>query len=245
MSAKVDHSAVQDGYELYHHNFFFTSLGRWCVVQQGMNDATGLARRYHWLGEAVNDFVCEPHQAICAQARAEVLNLVDSGSAGTRRVSALLSREHPDRIFREIRNVDFLNLPRRHGIREGEDIASRYLYKILLKTYERQPENFESLLGTEGVGAKTLRALSLIGELIYGEKPSFRDPARFSFAHGGKDGIPYPVDRRLYDQSIELLRKGLARSRLDSLEKDNALKRLVRFYGPASASARTRSEGGR
>lgn len=226
MSAKVDSAAVQDGFQLYHHNFFFTSNGHWCVVQQGMNEETHYARRYHWSSAALEDFVCEPHTAVCSDSRGNALNMVAEESENSRKACAQLASEHPDKLTQELNHIETLTLPRRHDIQVREDINSKYVHKILLKTYERKPENFETLLGLEGVGPKTIRALSLIGELIYGAKPSFRDPARFSYAHGGKDGHPYRVNRRVYDQSIEFFKKSLNRSRIDHSERVSALKRL-------------------
>lgn len=228
MSAKVDSAALQDGYELYHHSFFFTKSGAWTVVQQGMNTETHYARRYHWLGEKVENYVCEPHNAICSQETHTVLNMVAAESEDSRRTAVCISQERPDKILKEAERCLSLELPRRHYLL-GEDFSRERLKKILLSTYEEQPVNFEKLLGIKGVGPKTVRALALIAELLYGAKPSFRDPARFSFAHGGKDGIPYPVDRKLYDESIEYLRKCVGKGRIDLSEKEKALKRLARF----------------
>lgn len=236
MSAKVDSAAVQDGYELYHHAFFFTGNGRWCVVQQGMNDGNGMARRYHWLGDRVEDFVCEPHAAVCCDARAEGLNLVAEESAATRTASTELAAQDPDRTLALVRKLPNLALPARHGI-EVADINPKYLQKILVRTYERAPATYAELLQVEGVGARTLRALALVSELVYGTRASVRDPARFSFAHGGKDGIPYPVDRATYDRTIDVLHRALDRSHVDRTDKVAALKRLSGFAGRAGAGA--------
>jgi hypothetical protein len=226
LSAKVDNNAVQDGYQLYHHVFCFTGEGSWAVIQQGMNKENHFARRYHWLGGKVTDFVCEPHNAVCAEAAASTLNLVALESAVARETIAGITRqENPDKIMSHLQHLKNLELPKRHAILT-EDIHPDRLYKIFVQTYERQPENFEKLLGMEGVGAKTLRALSLISEIIYGVPVSFRDPARFSFAHGGKDGIPFPVDRKTYDRSIEILHNALERAKVDDKEKMAAIKRL-------------------
>jgi len=226
MAAKVDNNAVQDGYQLYHHVFCFTKEGSWAVVQQGMNEENRYARRYHWLGEKVTDFVCEPHSAVCAETNADTLNLVAQESKDARHTIADIARqENPDKIMERLRHLKELSLPRRHAI-EVADIHPDRMYKIFIKTYERQPENFETLLGLEGVGAKTLRSLSLISEIIYGVPASFRDPARFSFAHGGKDGIPFPVDRKTYDKSIEILHNALERARVEDKDKMAAIKRL-------------------
>ncbi len=226
MSAKVDNSALQDGYQLYHHSFFFTKDGYWAVVQQGMNESNRYARRYHWLGESVTDFVCEPEAAICTQARGEALNLVASESAQARDViTRIASEEKPEKIVNELSKLKTLNLPRRAHI-SLEDIHPDRLSKIFVTTYERKPENFESLLALEGVGPKTLRALSLISELIYDTPVSLRDPASYSFAHGGKDGYPYPVDRKTYDSSIQFLAQALEKTKIGDKEKLEAFRRL-------------------
>ena len=228
MSAKVDSAAVQDGYQLYHHAFFFTPGGSWCVVQQGMNDASGMARRYHWLASHVKSFVNEPHAAVCAETEAPTLNLVAEESAGARSSSAVLAREKPGVVLDALRGLPLLSMPRRHSVLLA-DVNPQHLDKILLKTYERAPENFETLLGMEGVGAKTLRALALASEVIYGTPASTRDPARFSFAVGGKDGFPYPVDLETYDKTVEVLRAAVNKANIDRSERVKALKRLVEY----------------
>ncbi len=226
MAAKVDNSALQDGYQLYHHAFFFTADGSWSVVQQGMNERTHYARRYHWLGENVTDFVCEPHTAICSQVKGEVLNLVAAESQRARNTITRISvEERPEEIISQLKKLKTLTLPPRHNL-SLNDIDPDRLTRTLVITYEHQPKNFENLLSLEGVGPKTLRALSLISELIYDVPVSLRDPARYSFAHGGKDGHPYPVDRKTYDRSIEILHQALTRAKVGDTEKMAALKRL-------------------
>ena len=235
MAAKVDSNALQDGYQLYHHCFFFSTDGKnWAVVQQGMNDQNSMARRYHWLGSRVDDFVCEPHSAICCDKTGNVLNLVANESNESRNTIAALSCERPEKILRDFNHLVShsernYSLPSRHQI-TTTDIGKNRLGKILVSTYERKPENFETLLSMKGVGPKTIRSLALISELIYGVKYSLKDPVRFSFAHGGKDGIPYPVDRENYDRSIEILHKAVKGSRIERTEKIKALKRLALFY---------------
>lgn len=229
MAAKVDNTALQDGYQIYHHVLVFTPGGSWAVVQQGMNEGTRYARRYHWYGPDVKDFVSEPHAAICCDKKGGALNMVAEESDQARKVSTLLSHEPPERLIREIKRLKSLTLPGRHSV-SLQDIHPDRLYKIFCKTYERQPEDFKGLLGTEGVGPKTVRALALLSELIYGVTVSHRDPVRYSFAHGGKDGHPYPVDRMTYDMSIEVLRKALASARLGQGEKIEAFKRLSLLY---------------
>ena len=226
MSAKVDSSALQDGYQLYHHVFFFTRYGFWAVVQQGMNEKNRYARRYHWLGEKVADFACEPESAICSQARGEALNLVASESTEARDVIAhIAAEEKPDKIVGQLNKLKTLNLPRRHYI-SLEDIHPDRLGKIFLSAYERKPQDFKSLLALEGIGPKTLRALSLISELVYDTPVSVRDPASYSFAHGGKDGYPYPVDRETYDSSIDFLAKAVGKAKIGDREKLEAFRRL-------------------
>jgi uncharacterized protein len=238
MSAKVDSAAVQDGYQLYHHAFFFTPSGAWAVVQQGMNDANGMARRYHWLASSLQSFVNEPHAAICAEAEARTLNLVAEESGATRSSSAELAREKPGVVLSALKDLPLLSMPRRHAVLLA-DVNARHLDKILLKTYERAPEDFETLLGMEGVGAKTLRALALASEVIYGTAASTRDPARFSFAVGGKDGFPYPVDLETYDKTVEVLRAAVNKANIDRSERVKALKRLVE-YGRSKVSKRAK-----
>ena len=230
MSAKVDNSAVQDGYQLYHHSFVFTREGQWAIVQQGMSDETSMARRYHWLSDNVSSFVSEPHAAICCDATAPTLNLVAADSAPTQSASVTLAAEKPEVTLQAMHHLPLLDLPRRHEVGLN-DINPKYLHKILLRTYEAAPRDFETLLSIEGVGAKTLRALALTSELIYGTRASQQDPARYSFAHGGKDGTPYPVDRTTYDKTIEVLRDALNRAKVDRSEKLRAFKRLAEFAG--------------
>ncbi len=228
MSAKVDSAGVQDGYQIYHHAFFFTQTGQWAVVQQGMNDATRYARRYHWLSEGVKHFVCEPHWAVCCDQRDGGLNLVAQESERTREAITELSHEKPDVLIAEGRRAVELHLPREHPVPE-EDARLERLEKIFTQIYDHSPSNFEELLGIKGVGPKCLRALSLISELVHGVKPSFKDPTRFSFAHGGKDGHPYPADRKVYDQTIEVLKGAIEKARVGDREKMEAIRRLGHF----------------
>jgi hypothetical protein len=187
-----------------------------------------MARRYHWLSTFVKSYVNEPHAAVCAEAEAPTMNLVAHESEAVRSSSAELSRAKPEVVLSAIRQMPALTMPRRHAVLLA-DVNPQYLQKILLKTYERAPENFETLLGMEGVGARTLRALALVSEIIYGTPASTRDPARFSFAHGGKDGFPYPVDTGTYDKTVEVLRAAVTKAGIDRSERVAALKRLVKF----------------
>ena len=243
LSAKVDSAAVQDGYELYHHAFLFQPGGPWCVVQQGMNTTNRYARRYHWLSSDVDDFVNEPHAAVASDARQSALNLVADEGDSNRKAATDLASWQPDKLLREVgphvfehRPLLDLHMPRRHRL-SVDDIRPSQLKKVLLRTYEAQPERFEQLLGLPGVGAKTLRSLSLIAELIYNAPASRRDPAAYSFAHGGKDGHPYHVDRQLYDENIEFLRQMIGRSRISPQPQHEALRQLARFVEQLDASA--------
>ena len=226
MAAKVDSAAVQDGYQLYHHAFFFTAAGEWCVVQQGMSDATRLARRYHWLSERVADYVNEPHEAVCCDERRDALNLVAQENDPVRDASAELARERPSVVLDVLARIPELRMPVRHTLFPELDVPNRHFQTILTTTYERAPKDFESLLGIEGVGPKTVRALALASELLHGRPASLRDPARFAFAHGGKDGTPFPVDRATYDRTIEVMRNALNRAAIDRSEKVAAFRRL-------------------
>jgi len=251
MAAKVDSALVQDGYQIYHHSFFFSRGGHWAVVQQGMNTESATARRYHWFSENIKDLVCEPHTAIISQARRDkALNMTALSSDQTRTLSVELVhggcrsllkdieilRRHSSHLsrmvsvackgeqltFLELADTEFYN----HPVVTEDFSRSKYLEKILAQLCDEQPENYEKLLARYGVGPKTIRALALVAEVIYGAEPSYEDPARYSFAHGGKDATPYPVDRRTYDKTIAVLTDAVIRSRMSPYEKDRAVKRI-------------------
>lgn len=230
MSAKIDNSCVQDGYRLYHHCFFFTS-GGWAVVQQGMGER--YARRYHWFSSP--DFVCEPHSGIASEMRHEgVLDMTSRESEETRKVSCDLVCEPPERLRRYFRQPGQRTLfeceqvmPPHHPVLESD--LNEKSWEVLRKAYRLQPRTYEDLVAIEGMGPKKIRALALISQLIFGTTPSWQDPAKFSFAHGGKDGFPYPVDRRTYDASIQALRSAVEESRLGNREKVSALMRLKEY----------------
>lgn len=250
MSAKVDSALVQDGYDLYHHSFFFSKNGAWAVVQQGMNAAKGSARRYHWYSANIKDLIEEPHSGIISQSiQSKTLNMTARDSAKNRALSLELTgnynalmkdiqllRKHSSSLSHMVSfkvNEDQLTLLdladtefHSHPVQLENFAKSRYLEKILWKLCDQKPQNYEQMLATYGVGGKTIRALSLVSEVIYGAKASYKDPARYSFAHGGKDATPYPVDRKTYDKSIEILRKAIQKSRIETSEKRKALERL-------------------
>ncbi|ATZ60827.2 MAG: DUF763 domain-containing protein [Methanosarcinales archaeon Met12] len=234
MSAKVDNSCVQDGYQLYHHCFIFTEKGEWVVVQQGMNDR--YARRYHWLSDNVECFVEEPHTGICCD-RVEnmTLDLTAKESSETRKTSLDLIRDDPMHLIKYFKPVkqklltEFqqLSMPVHHPILDI-DITERGM-KTLQKAYEIQPESYEELVSLRGLGAKKMRALALISDLVYGTRPSWKDPVKYSFSHGGKDGHPYPVDRAVYDNSIQMLKDAVEGVKLDDKDRYYAIKRLREF----------------
>jgi len=225
MSAKVDTSALQDGFQLYHHNFIFTRKGDWAVFQQGMNTDLKAARRYHWLSSSLKDFVEEPHTAICTEKKSTTLDLTSKESRTTRDSNVELVRENFSALLKDIKKLDTLVLPKSHPIYPVNFDVKR-LDKILRSINERKPEDFEKMLGLSGVGPKTILALTLISELVYGTKPSWKDPARYSFAHGGKDGFPYPVQKETYDRSIEILGNAIKKAKIERTEKTKALKAL-------------------
>ncbi len=251
MAAKVDSSLIQDSYQIYHHSFFFSKNGAWSVVQQGMNTEDQTARRYHWFSENAKDLVCEPHSGISSQINQdEVLNLVAKKSGDTREKSTELVQSGYGPLMKEINLIrkHYNSLSRMVSIESGgeqltllkledtefthhpvikEDFAkSKYLDKILAKVVYEKPEDYENLLATQGVGPKTMRALALVAEVVFGAKPSYEDPARYSFAHGGKDATPYPVDRPTYDQTIKILRDTVQKTKINVLEKRKMLNRL-------------------
>ncbi|MHB0913494.1 MAG: DUF763 domain-containing protein [Armatimonadota bacterium] len=230
MSAKVDSAGVQDGYELYHHVFVFDAAGRWAVIQQGMNTENRWARRYHWLSSGVTDFVCEPHSAVCSDSRGgPVLNMVAGEGDKSRQVTAELASERPEKISKEIERMQELSLPGHHALLVS-DLNPKSLSRVLLSAYESQPKDFTALLETRGVGAKSIRALAMIADIVYGAPACTRDPAAFSFAHGGKDGFPYPVDRENYDRSIDVVKRAVERAKIGDREKVDAIRRLGRYY---------------
>lgn len=225
--AKIDNSALQDGFQLYHHTFLITKKGNWMVIQQGMNPKNRYARRYHWLSLNLKEIDNEPHFAVVSQIKTKPLNLVSEKNKKVRKIIVELSKEKPQKILKDITILQKHSgkMPSKHWF-NIKDINPKYIHKILLKTYQKEPKDFTSLLEIEGVGPKTLRALALVGDLIYGEKVSFEEPKVFSYAHGGKDGYPYRIKKSHYDKTIEILEKAIRLSKLSQNEKDNLLKKL-------------------
>jgi len=255
MAAKVDNSLVQDGFQIYHHTFFFSKNGAWAVVQQGMNTQSVTARRYHWYSDSLNfhslngskNLVVEPHQGIVADQRKKVLNLVAKNSVPTQNTSVELVNQNFLSLLKDVKilakyssefsrmvklgnkkqQLILLNLENRefkyHPVVNEDFLVNRYLQKILHHLTEAKPKNYENLLAAYGVGPKTIRALALVAEVIYGAKPSYEDPARYSFAHGGKDATPYPVDRATYDETISIINNLIRKTNLPLSEKEKIL----------------------
>jgi uncharacterized protein len=242
--AKVDSAAVQDGFQLYLHGFIVTDDGHWVVVQQGMNGELKQARRYHWLSEELESFVDEPHAAIEGRGQGEIVNLTDHRADESRRMQLeLLTSLGPDGIAHKLSILNarethvptpmprtqpllpHLDLPKHHDVRAG-DVDARRLYANLAAAADRGPTDFTDLLLTPGVGARTVRALAMVAEIVHGAPYRFTDPARFSFAHGGKDRHPFPVPIRIYDETIRVLKSAVGNARLGREEELGALKRL-------------------
>lgn len=287
--AKIDNNAVQDGFQLYQHNFILSRTGNWAVVQQGMNGATKTARRYHWCSSDLRSFVEEPHTGVVGDSQGLILNLTDKGAGNTRSSILEMSREDPERILKEIgvmakpeneiillsggksvpirkKSAPFPNpdqgelfpelanlpptepvpgpvigtnekmvvvqnkgrnlvMPSHHEVL-AQDVDLKRLGGVLATAYETQPKDFESLMLTPGLGPRTLQSLTLVSEVIYGTPSRFTDPARFSFAHGGKDGHPFPVPLKIYDESIRILQDSIEKSKLGYNEKSDCIRRL-------------------
>ncbi len=226
LTAKVDNNALQDGFKLYHHNLIFTDEGDWIVIQQGMDPEKRLARRYHWLGEKVKSFVDEPHSAICCDEKRRVFNLVARESKKLRdSMVEIVKEEKTEKIVAEVKLT--LSLPKHHDVKL-KDIDLRKLSAVIRNAKENL-NSFEDLLLTNGMGEKALRALALTSSLIYGTEVSYRDPVIFSFAHGGKDGHPYPVNIRLIKNTIEILKEALNKAKLGDREKLERIRRLAEW----------------
>ncbi|HEX2532567.1 MAG TPA: DUF763 domain-containing protein [Chitinophagaceae bacterium] len=222
LSAKVDNAAVQDGFQLYLHNFIVSAEGHWTVVQQGMREKDGLARRYHWHSEGLRSFVETPHSGVCGENQGLILNLTDASAQTARKGMLELTREQPEKLLPQIQE---LILPRHHDVR-SEDVDLRRLGAALWLAHERTPAGFEDLLLLEGIGPRTVQSLALVSEVVHGTPSRFRDPARFSFAHGGKDGHPFPVPTRTMDEVIDTLQKAVRGAKIGQTEKAEALRKI-------------------
>jgi uncharacterized protein len=225
LTAKIDNNAVADGFQLYLHAFVVNTKGEWAVVQQGMNGNSGLARRYHWHSKTVRDFVCEPHTGIVGEHQGTLMNLVDAKAKPAQNAMLEIAHQHPEKTLQEARK---LTLPAHHDVR-AENIDLKRLGAVLAVAYERDLRDFASLLLLEKLGPRTLQSLALIAEVVHGEPTRFSDPARFSFALGGKDRHPFPVPLKTYDESLNLLRGALDSAKVGDIEKIDGFRRLDRF----------------
>lgn len=230
--AKVDNTAVQDGFQLYLHSFVLSKEGDWAVIQQGMNDATGMARRYHWHSPNITSFVETPHSFIYGHNQGQILNLTDKDAGTTRSGILQLTQEPPDKMIAEIRR---LVMPSHHDVK-GKDVDLKRLGSILAVAHEKELRDTESLLLLEGLGPRTLQSLTLVSEVIHGTPSRFEDPARFSFAHGGKDGHPFPVPTKVYDETIQMLDRALRSAKLGQNDKNEAIKNLHKAAQSLEAS---------
>jgi len=222
LTAKVDNTAIQDGFQLYQHNFIVDNKGQWTVIQQGMNPDSKTARRYHWHSKDLKSFINEPHTFIYGENQGSILNLT-AGTAEKSRAGILeLSKESPAKIMKEIQH---LSLPSHHDVRI-EDVNMKRLGAMLWATHENKPEDFEELLLLKGMGPRALQSLALVSEVIYGTPTRFEDPARFSFAHGGKDGHPFPVPLKIYDETIDTLQRAINRAKIGNSDKIEAIRKL-------------------
>ena len=229
LSAKIDNTAIQDGFQLYMHSFIVNNKAEWAVVQQGMCGGTSTARRYHWHSPTISSFVDEPHAFIYGPNRGEILNLVAHDAGKARNVMMEMTRESPQLMLKEAQK---LIMPIHHEVK-AKDVDLKRLGAMLWLAHEKKPSDFAELLLLEGLGPRTLQSLALVSEVIYGAPSRFKDPARFSFAHGGKDGHPFPVPLNVYDETIGVLQKAVQQSKLGINDKNEAIKRLSKISAQA------------
>jgi hypothetical protein len=225
LTARIDNNAIADGFQIYLHSFIVTSNGEWAVVQQGLNDRSGMARRYHWHSAAVRDFVAEPHTAIVGENQGTIMNLVDAQAKPAQTALLDIAHENPETTLKTARH---LRLPRHHEVL-AENVDLKRLGAVLAVAYERDLHQFAELLLLQKLGPRTLQSLALIAEVVHGAPSRFVDPARFSFAHGGKDGHPFPVPLKTYDESLNCLRTSLDGAKLGDKDKLEGFRRLERF----------------
>jgi uncharacterized protein len=225
LAARVDNNAIADGFQIYLHSFVVTSDGDWAIVQQGMNEASRLARRYHWHSAAVRDFTLDPHTAIVGQSSGVIMNLVDAHAQPAQHALLAIAHDDPAKTIAEVRR---LQMPAHHDVRP-EDVNEKRLGAVLALAHERELRDFSSFLLLEQLGPRTLQSLALVAEVVHGAPTRFQDPARFAFAHGGKDGHPFPVPLRVYDESISVLRRALDAARVGRTDKIDGIARLDRF----------------
>jgi uncharacterized protein len=229
LTARIDNNAIADGFQIYLHSFVVTSCGEWAVVQQGLNDRSGTARRYHWHSSEVRDFVTGPHTGIVGDNQGIIMNLVDSQAAPAQTAMLDIARERPEKTLNNaLSHIRHLHMPRHHDVR-AENIDLKRLGAVLAVAYERDLHDFAELLLLENLGPRTLQSLALIAEVVHGAPSRFSDPARFSFAHGGKDRHPFPVPLKTYDESLNFLRTSLDAAKVGGKDKLDGFRRLERF----------------
>jgi hypothetical protein len=238
MVAKVDSAALQDGHQLYHHNIIFTEDGKWIVIQQGMNIDNKRARRYHWLSETIQDFVEEPHETILGQ-ESKVLDMTSKKSTETKKVTLDLVNDHPRHMKNDWKRINIphgqstlLNFKNFYNIPKFIKMPKTINWRLMKEVYDFQPKNYEEFLSLKGVGPSTVRALALISNLIYGCPPSWKDPVKYTFTVGGKDGVPYPVDTKAMDKSISIIENGVKQAKMGKKEKLRSLWRLQQCIPP-------------
>ena len=222
LAARVDNNAIGDGFQLYLHGFIVSANGEWTIVQQGMNPGNAMARRYHWHSATVRDFTNEPHTAVVGEHQGTIMNLVASPAEAARQAMLDIVGENPEATLRNIRQ---LIMPTHHDVR-APNVDLKRLGAVLTVAYEREFRDFASLLLLEKLGPRTLQSLALVAEVVHGTATRFPDPARFSFAHGGKDGHPFPVPLKTYDETISVLRRSLEAAKLGNKDKIDGLRRL-------------------
>lgn len=221
LTAKVDNNAIQDGFQLYLHSFVVSDSGNWAVVQQGMSDASGMARRYHWNSSQFESYTKEPHTFIYGKNNGMILNLTHADADDAKAGMLDLLKEKPEMLMQEFQLI----MPSRHDVRT-EDINLKRLGSVLAIAHEKDLRDFDSLLMLEGVGPRTIQSLALVSEIVHGTPSRYSDPARFSFAHGGKDGHPFPVPLKVYDETIQLMEDSIRKARLGITDKKNAIQNL-------------------
>lgn len=231
LSAKVDNTAVQDGFQLYLHNFIVSADGDWTVIQQGMEGEKGLARRYHWHSGGLDSFTEEPHAAVCGDNQGLILNLTAKDAADTKRAIAEISQENPVKILQE---VPYMKLPTYCDVR-AQDVDLKRLGSILYLAQEQEAKGFEDLLMLKGMGPRTLQSLTLVSEVIHGTPSRFSDPARYSFAHGSKNSKPHPILTKVYDETIDALKTSVEKAKIGDKDKLNAIEKLTKIAQKAEA----------
>ena len=225
LAAKVDNTAIQDGFQLYLHSFVISDEGDWSVVQQGMKPNSSLARRYHWNSNNIESFTKEPHTAICGDNQGEIINLVHKDAQATQKGILEIANENPQKILDEIPHM---KLPTHNGVKE-KDVNIKRLGSILWLAQENEVKQFDELLLLKGLGPRTLQSLTLVSEVIHGTASRFSDPARFSFAHGNKSGNPFPVPTKVYDEVIQTLKKSVESAKIGDTDKNKAIKKLTQL----------------